>query len=116
MIEPGPGGENRYTLLESVWDYADERLAEHQETARYREKHLDFFVRFAEAAEPHLYENDQATWLERLSTEHYNLNRALRFSLEHPNAIERGLRLAGALTRYWEVRNYLTKGDRKSVV
>jgi tetratricopeptide (TPR) repeat protein len=48
--------------------------------------------------------------LDRLSKEHYNLNYALRWSLESDDRIERGLRLAGALTRYWEVRSYLTEG------
>ena len=110
MVEPGANGISRYTMLESVWDYGDEKLAQHQETARYRRKHLDFFVRLAEAAEPALFGAEQKAWLERLSVEHYNLNRALRFSFERPETIEAGLRLAGALTRYWEVRSYLTEG------
>ena len=110
MVEPGANGESRYTMLESVWDYGDEKLAQHQETARYRRKHLDFFVRLAEAAEPVLFGAEQKAWLEKLSLEHYNLNMALRFSLESSETIEPGLRLAGALIRYWEVRNYLTEG------
>jgi tetratricopeptide (TPR) repeat protein len=48
--------------------------------------------------------------LDRLSMEHFNLNYALRWSLESSDRIERGLRLASALTRYWEVRSYLTEG------
>src|SRR4029434_10867793 len=42
-IEPGQNEESRYTMLESVWDYGDEKLTQHQETARYRRKLLDFF-------------------------------------------------------------------------
>ena len=110
MIEPGPDGEPRYTMLESVWDYADEKLIQHGETARYRSRHLDYFTRFAEEAEPGLAGPEQKTWLDRLSTEHYNFNFALRWSVENPEGVERGLRLAGALIRYWEVRSYLNEG------
>jgi predicted ATPase/class 3 adenylate cyclase len=110
MIEPAPDGETRYTMLESLWDYADEKLTQNGETAKYRTRHLDYFVRFAEEAEAELMGLDQVRVLDRLSTEHYNLNYALRWSLESEDRIERGLRLAGALTRYWEVRSYLTEG------
>jgi predicted ATPase/class 3 adenylate cyclase len=110
MIEPGPGGETRYTLLESVWDYGDDKLAQHQETARYRGRHLDYFAHLAGKAENGLFGKDQKTWLEKLSAEHYNLNAALHFSAGRPESIGQGLRLAGALARYWEVHSYLTEG------
>jgi predicted ATPase/class 3 adenylate cyclase len=110
MIETGADGENRYTMLESIWDYAEEKLSQHGETARYRKKHLDYFVSFAEEAEPHLFGTDQKAWLEKISAEHHNLNLALRTSLSAPEMTEPGLRLAGALARYWEIRSYLTEG------
>jgi predicted ATPase/class 3 adenylate cyclase len=110
MVEPGPDGETRYTMLESIWDYAEEKLAHHGETERYRNRHLDYFMRLAGETEPHLTGPNQTAWLEKLGIEHFNLNFALRWSLESGDRIERGLRLAGALARYWEVRNYLTEG------
>jgi predicted ATPase/class 3 adenylate cyclase len=110
MIEPGKDGENRYTMLESIWDYADEKLAQHGETERYRKKHLDYFMNFAEEAEPNLFGPEQKTWLEKIAVEHHNLNLALRTSLTGKDTIEEGLRLAGALMRYWEIRSYLTEG------
>src|SRR6185436_20451376 len=110
MIESGPDGETRYTLLESVWDYGDEKLAQLQESLRYRGKHLDYFVRLAGQAESGLSGKNQKAWLEKLSAEHYNLNAALHFSVEHSESIGQGLRLAGALARYWEVHSYLTEG------
>jgi tetratricopeptide (TPR) repeat protein len=109
MSETGLDGDARYTMLESIWDYAEEKLAQHGETERYRDRHLDHFIRFAEKAEPELYAAQQAAWLSRISVENFNLNFALRWSLEQGSRIERGLRLAGALSRYWEVRNYLTE-------
>ncbi|HYR57941.1 MAG TPA: hypothetical protein VEO95_04905, partial [Chthoniobacteraceae bacterium] len=103
-------GEGRYALLESVWDYAEQKLASAGETTRWRDRHLDFFVRFAEDAEAPLTGPDQVEWLDRVATEHFNLRYALRWSLESLDGIARGLRLAGALTRYWEVRNFLAEG------
>jgi predicted ATPase/class 3 adenylate cyclase len=108
--ETGRDGETRYTMLESVWDYADEKLTQHGETARYRGRHLDFFTRFAEEAEAPLLGPNQKEWLERASAQHLNLRFALRWSVEAPGGIERGLRLMTALTRYWEVRSYLAEG------
>jgi tetratricopeptide (TPR) repeat protein len=110
MVEPGLNNENRYTMLESVWDYGEERLAQNGETVRYRNRHLDYFVGLAETAEGDLFGSKQKSWLERLSVEHYNLNVALHFSVSDPTAVESGLRLAGALGRYWEVHSYLTEG------
>jgi len=108
--ERGPNDEPRYTLLESIWSFANERLEEHGETARFQRRHLEYFVRFAEKAEPELSGGRQKEWLDRLSVEHHNLNHALRFSLESPGTVPLGLRLAGALIRYWEVRNYFVEG------
>jgi predicted ATPase/class 3 adenylate cyclase len=110
MTEPGAVGENRYTMLESIWDYADDKLQQHGEKERYYQKHLDFFVSFAEKAEPKLFGADQKIWLEKLSVENHNLNRALQTSLVKPETVGLGLRLAGALSRYWEIRSYLTEG------
>ena len=110
VVETGPTGESRYTMLESIWDYADDKLTQHGENERFRRRHLEFFTEFAETAEPHLYVAEQKAWLEKLAAEHSNMNRALRTSLEQQETVELGLRLAGSLTRYWEVRSYLTEG------
>ena len=115
MTEPGPHGENRYTMLESIWDYADEKLVQQDEKARYERKHLDFFVALAEKAELDLCGPGQKVWMEKLSAEHHNLNRAIRTSLENPATLELGLRLAGAISRYWEIRSYLSEGYEQTV-
>jgi predicted ATPase len=110
VVETAPNGETRYTMLESIWDYADDKLMQYGEGPLFSRRHLDFFVTFAETAEPHLFGADQKQWLDRLALEQPNLNRALRTSLDNPATTELGLRIAGALTRYWEVRSYLTEG------
>lgn len=112
-VEDGPNGESRYTMLESVWDYGESKLAQQGELLTFRRRHLEYFVAFAEQAEPALLGPEQKVWLERLSFENYNLNTAIRFSLEQAETIELGLRLAGALQRYWEVHNYLTEGHEQ---
>jgi predicted ATPase/class 3 adenylate cyclase len=110
VVETPSHGETRYTMLESIWDYADDKLVQNGEEARFRRRHLDFFVAFAEKAEPHLFAADQKEWLDKLALEHANLNRALRTSEEDPATVELGLRIAGSLSRYWEIRSYLTEG------
>jgi predicted ATPase/class 3 adenylate cyclase len=109
-VEVGRDGETRYTMLESVWDYADDKLAQNGETACYRGRQLDFFTRFAEEAEEPLIGPQQTEWLEKVAAQHLNLRFALRWSVEAPDGIERGLRLMNALQRYWEVRSYLAEG------
>jgi predicted ATPase/class 3 adenylate cyclase len=110
MVEAAPDGEPRYTMLESIWDYADDRLVQAGEDARFRRRHLDYFVALAEEAEPHLIGPDQKAWLEKLALDHTNLNHALGTSLAAQETVGLGLRVAGALGRYWEVRSYLTEG------
>jgi predicted ATPase/class 3 adenylate cyclase len=110
VVETQPNGETRYTMLESIWDYADDKLMQCDEGPRFYRRHLEFFVAFSEKAEPHLFGPDQKVWLDRLASEHLNFNRALHTSVQDSATIELGLRIAGALTRYWEVRSYLTEG------
>ena len=110
LVETGKTGETRYTMLESIWDYADDKLIKHGEQAEYLRRHLDFFMRRVEEAEPHLYGSDQGEWLDKLAFDHSNLLRAVRTSLGSKETIEQGLRLAASATRYWEVRSYLTEG------
>jgi predicted ATPase/class 3 adenylate cyclase len=110
MIETGEDGETRFTMLESIWDYADNKLIEHNEQETCRRRHLDYFMRLAEQAEPELKGPNAKDWLEKLNTEHHNLNAALRFSAGQEDTLEAGLRLAGASARYWEVRSFLAEG------
>jgi hypothetical protein len=76
-----------------------------------RDRHLAYFLGLAEAAELKLRGPDQLDWLERLEREHANLRAALAWSLagEDPEA---GLRMAGALWYFWNVRAHLSEGRR----
>ena len=104
-------GETRYHLLETIRQYAREKLLEAglAETERVRDRHLNFFSRLANEAEPELRRADQLAWLARLETEHDNLRAALKWALSNWG-IERSLRLAADLSRFWYLRGYWKEG------
>ena len=103
-------GPTRYRLLETVRQYALERLREHDEEARWRGGHLAYFLALAEEAEPQLHESDQQAWLDRLEAEHDNLRSALSWSSAAGGDAASGLRLAGAISWFWLVRGYFAEG------
>ncbi|MGH8103529.1 MAG: ATP-binding protein [bacterium] len=112
----------RYALLETIRQYAREKLDEAGEGPAARNGHLAFFVALAEEAEPELTGANQAEWLNRLEAEHENLRAALDWALEAPTANPESrtpnpalmaLRIAGALWRFWEVRGYLNEGGAR---
>jgi tetratricopeptide (TPR) repeat protein len=98
-------------LLETVRQYGRQLLLESGEEAQWQERHLAHFLQVAEEAETHLTGAEQQRWLERLEAEHDNLRAALEWSAT-TNA-DAGLRLAGALWRFWYVRGYLDEGLRR---
>jgi predicted ATPase/DNA-binding SARP family transcriptional activator len=105
--------EARYRMLETIRQYAWERLEESGYLPAQRERHLDYFLSLAEEAKPNLQGTDQARWLDRLEVEHDNLRAALQFSIEVQTSaaiMEMGLRLACALWRFWFVRGHLNEG------
>jgi predicted ATPase/DNA-binding SARP family transcriptional activator/DNA-binding CsgD family transcriptional regulator len=102
--------EMRYRMLEPVGQYAQEKLGESGVTEALRRRHAAYFLTLAEEAEPKLLGPEQTKWLERLETEHDNLRAALKWLLGRGD--ELGLRLAGALSRFWYIRGYLSEGRR----
>ncbi len=104
------GGEPRFTMLETVREYARDKLENAGELDSTADRHLDYFVQLAEAAEQGTLGNELAQWMRRLDAEHYNLRAALEWSLSREGRAEQGLRLAGALMRYWDNRGYFSEG------
>jgi predicted ATPase/class 3 adenylate cyclase len=100
----------RYKLLETVRQYARDRLLERGESALFRRWHRDYFLGIAESAEPELRGRHQAEWLGTLETEHDNLRAALEWCLAEPAGETQGVRLAGALAAFWQMRGFLTEG------
>ena len=103
----------RYRLLETVRQYGRERLEEAGESPTVGRNHMEFFLTLAEKAEPELEGSGQGSgkvdWLDRLEADHANFWVALEWSLKEGHA-QAGVRLAGALWRYWEVRGNLREG------
>ena len=100
------GGEKtRYRMLETVRGYSRDRLMQSGDAERVRDLHLDYFLRFAEEAEPVIQRgSDRRVW-GRLEAEHDNLRGALDWS-RGSGKTEKGLRLAGAIYQFWLVKGY----------
>jgi predicted ATPase len=96
--------EPRFTMLETVREYALERLEESGELERLRRRHASYFLELAEEEERASRGPLQRAWLDRLETEHDNLRASLEWSLTSQGDTELGLQLTGALSQFWYVR------------
>ncbi len=107
MVEQ-QGGDYRYSMLESLREYALEQFTP-AELAHWQQRHAAVFLQLALEAAPELVRADQQRWLDRLDLEHANLRTALEYLLVH-NDNEAALRLAAALQRFWEARGHVSEG------
>ena len=100
VIEPSQSGETRYRMLETIRQYAREKLMEADGSEVIRQQHLAYFVKLAEQAEPELYRSNQMRWINRLEDELDNFRMALESALT--NNIEAGLQIAAIPWRFWD--------------
>ncbi len=108
--EHAQAGETRYRLLETIRQYARDKLLESGESIQVRDHHLNYCLHLAAEAEPELEGLDMLRWLDRLETEHDNFRAALEWALErNPTA---AVQLAASLTAFWQIRGYMTEGRR----
>jgi non-specific serine/threonine protein kinase len=106
-------GDVRVTMLETVREFGIEQLAWSNELERLRRRHAAYFLALAEQAEPALGGPDIRTWVDLLEIERDNLRAALEWSLtRHNQRDETGLRLAGALGRFWWISGQFAEGRR----
>lgn len=105
----GIDGEPRFLMLVTIYEYALERLNESVEAGHVYQSHAAYYLLLAEQAEPALTGSQQAFWFNRLEAEHDNIRAALH-RVEQANQIEIGLRLSGAVQRFWQVRGYWAEG------
>jgi len=101
--------EPRFSMLETLREYALERLEERGEARAGRQAHAQHFRALACLAAPALHGAEQIAWFDRLDEEQANLRIALASLLETAE-VEGALRLAGALYWYWHVRGHLVEG------
>ena len=111
----GADGEPRFWMLETILEYAREKLQESGEAEPLYREHALYFMKLAEEAEPHLTGAKQVEWLNRLEEEHDNLRALLKWSIEHGKegdleAANIGLRVVGVMWRFWEMRGYNSEG------
>jgi tetratricopeptide (TPR) repeat protein len=105
------GDAARFIILESIREYAQEKLKGSGHFARVRQAHAAHYLALAQQAAPHLERGQaQAAWLDRLEREHNNFRAALAWSTEETTRRELALELMCALALFWELRGYLSEG------
>lgn len=112
--ERGSDGVMRYVMLETIREYAGEKLVERGEAIGAQSRHSRFYCELAMKAQQNLKGPDQARWLEKLDVEHQNLLAALEWFATSGGQEDAqvGLGMALALWRFWEIRGYLIEGRK----
>ncbi|MGH3087503.1 MAG: helix-turn-helix transcriptional regulator [Rubrobacteraceae bacterium] len=104
-------GEPRLSMLETIREYALERLSPSGEEASIRRSHAEYYLALAERAEPNFTTADQVVWLDLLEADLENMRASLSWSLARED-IKTALRMCRALWRFWYLRCYLSEGQR----
>jgi predicted ATPase len=104
--------DERFWILETIREYALERLEESGEAESLRRRHAEHFLALAEKVEPNLFGPRPEEWADRLERELDNLRSALEV-FEACGESHLGLRLAGALSEFWHLRRHVPEGRRR---
>ncbi|MFN8475254.1 MAG: tetratricopeptide repeat protein [Anaerolineae bacterium] len=104
------GATARYRMLETVYEYAREKLVAAAETEAVQRRHLRWFLVLAQQAASAVRGPRQGEWLDRLEVEHENLRAALAWSQDDADSHLDSLRLGAALFWFWYLRGYTTEG------
>jgi predicted ATPase/Tfp pilus assembly protein PilF len=102
---------DRYWMLETIREFASERLDELADSQLLRDRHAAWYVALGERARPELRARGAREWLDRLDAEHANVRASLDHLLESGDA-DGALRLSGAIWLYWQTRGHWTEGRR----
>jgi tetratricopeptide (TPR) repeat protein len=103
--------ELRFLMLETIREYAQQKLEETDERPRIHSKHAEVYTQLAEAAAPQVFGPYRRSWLDRLEREHENLRAAHDWAVSDQDA-ELAMRLVVALWRFWHMRGFLQEGRR----
>jgi predicted ATPase/class 3 adenylate cyclase len=104
--------EPRFLMLQTIRDFAMERLEESGEAHTIRDRHLAAFVALAQQAQPHLFGPRRKEWLDRLEEDHDNLRAALDWAVASKNA-RSAMELSAGMWRFWQMRGHLHEGRRR---
>jgi predicted ATPase/class 3 adenylate cyclase len=111
IVDYSHNDKPRYYLLETIRQYAREKLAERSETKSVRDRHFAYFLSLAERAEPQVQGPEQLIWFDRLELELDNFRAALEWSLEAgETGAEAGLELASSLWWFSFMRTFQDQG------
>jgi predicted ATPase/transcriptional regulator with XRE-family HTH domain len=111
LLQTDPGAVPRFQMLETIREYAAERLVASGAAPALRQRHAAYYQALAEAAAAGGQGAQAAAWAQRLEVEHDNLRAALAWAQETAQP-EMGARLAAALARFWATHGYLSEGRR----
>jgi tetratricopeptide (TPR) repeat protein len=103
--EDGP----RYGMLETIREYSRDRLSDAGETMPLRRGHAEYFLRFAERAQPYLFGPQQLEWLRAMSAEADNVHMAIRQAVKAGD-VDAAIGLVGAFGWYWWLRSQKKEG------
>ena len=106
------GGVARYRLLETIRQYAWNKLKEAGEMAQMRSRHRDWYLQIAERALVGLVGEEQDVWLDPPETEHDNIRAGLDWSTRGECNAEAALLMSSGVWRFWDTRGYITEGRR----
>lgn len=110
VAETTSRAQARYRLLETIRQYALEKLKASPDWTSVHDHYLACYVRLTEEIAPKLREQYQQLWFNWLETEHDNIRAALAWAVEH-GRIEEGLRIGTALFAFWQMRAYAHEGS-----
>ncbi|MBN9389043.1 MAG: tetratricopeptide repeat protein [Chloroflexi bacterium] len=103
--------EERFVYLETIKEFAREKMAETGEETLVRQRHAAYYTELAEIVEREQGGPNAVAWYERLETEQADIRAALTWLLKEPANSEQALRLSVGLGRFWLLHNHLTEGQ-----
>jgi tetratricopeptide (TPR) repeat protein len=101
--------EPRFLMLQTIRDFAAERLEESGEAQLIRDRHLEAFIALAQQAQPQLFGPHRKEWLDRLEEDHDNFRAALEWAIAAGKA-QQAMRLGGLFWRFWQMRGHIHEG------
>jgi predicted ATPase/class 3 adenylate cyclase len=99
----------RYTILEIIKKYGEEKFTEEDESDIFFNRHSNHFLKYSENSEDNLYGSEILFWLDKFEANHLNFQSAIE-SFVANNETEKGARLAVSLRRFWDIRGYYSVG------
>jgi len=103
-------GETRFNFLETIHEFAREKLRQSGEEVKFKNRHLAHYCKLAEQAEIELEHSEQVAWVNRCEAEHNNIRAALDWSHKEGADLQSGIRLAASISFFWIVHSHFIEG------